>query len=165
MDGLWITVAISTLAVAGSAAAFALCSPSRQHRRSNEEQSARAAFRQQREMLEARFFQLASASGKPRGLRWVDIDFLDDFCLARDRKSGVLAAFASVNIRFEAIPGGDMEDVAAVSNIRDACALFHYERGGWGTGGKTLFNVGPREAVARFHSQFEPLPDPVLPAG
>lgn len=162
MDGFWIT-AVSTLAVAGAATAYALRSPLLRHRRAMEEQSARDAFRRQREVLEARFFQLASTSGKPRGLRWVDIDFLDDVCFARDRKSGVLAAFASVNIRFEAIPGGDMEDVAAVGNIRDACALFHYERGGWGTGGKTLFNVNPREAVARFQTQFEPLPEPAVP--
>jgi len=41
--------------------------------------------------------------------------------------------------------------------------LFHFEQGGWGTGGKTLFNVGPDEALARFQAQFEPLSPPASP--
>ncbi|MCY2963727.1 MAG: hypothetical protein NT069_08795 [Planctomycetota bacterium] len=163
MDGALIA-AISTLCAAGVAIALAVRQPLRRLRRANEEASARTAFRQQREVLEAKFFDLAARSGKPRGLKWIDVEFLDDLGFARDRQTGLLAAFVSVNIRFEAIPGGDMEDVAAVGNVRDACALFHYEAGGWGTGGKTLFNVSPREAIARFHTQFEPLAESVVPA-
>ncbi|MFM7162011.1 MAG: hypothetical protein ACKO3P_16790 [Planctomycetaceae bacterium] len=123
-----------------------------------EEQRAQAEFRLARERLEAKFFDLAARSGKPRGLRWVEVDFLDDqVCFARDRMNGMLAAFMGVNISFEAIEGGDMEDVAAVSNIRDAVALFHYDGQNWGTGGKALFNVNPRQALDRFHQQFAPL--------
>lgn len=123
-----------------------------------EEQRAQAEFRLARERLEAKFFDLAARSGKPRGLRWVDVDFLDDqVCFARDRLNGMLAAFVGVNISFEAIEGGDMEDVAAVSTIRDAVALFHYDGQNWGTGGKALFNVNPQQALDRFHQQFVPL--------
>src|SRR5262245_36869825 len=64
-----------------------------------------SAFRRQREVLEARFFELASTSGKPRGLRWLDCDWLDDVTFARDRQTGLLTAFSAVNVRFEAIEG------------------------------------------------------------
>jgi hypothetical protein len=63
----------------------------------------------------------------------------------------------AVNISFEAIEGGDMEDVAAVSNIRDAAAVFHYQKGNWGTGGRALFNMNPNDALDRLQGQFEPL--------
>ncbi|MFK7818254.1 MAG: hypothetical protein AB8G99_06030 [Planctomycetaceae bacterium] len=116
-----------------------------------------ACFRLQREQLEARFFDLASHIGKPRGLRWVDCDWLSDVTFARDRESGLLTAFVAVNIRFEAIEGGDMEDVAAVSTIRDAAAVFHYNKGRWGTGGRALFNMNPIDAVERLSHQFEPV--------
>lgn len=121
-------------------------------------QQARVGFKRQREVLEAKFFDLASQSGKPRDLRWLDCDWLDTVTFARDRQSGLLTAFVAVNIRFEAVEGGDMEGVAAVSNIRDAAAVFHYQAGTWGTGGRTLFNMNPAEALVRLNSQFEPLP-------
>jgi hypothetical protein len=112
-------------------------------------------------MLEAKFFDVAAATGKPRGLRWVDCDWLDEVTYARDRQTGLLTAFVAVNIRFEAIEGGDMEDVAAVGNIRDAAAVFHYERGNWGTGGRALFNMSPIDAIKRLQGQFEPVAAPV----
>jgi len=124
---------------------------------------AQAAFDAQRDVLSQRFLEVASRSGKPRGLRWIAVEMGDQVRYARDRQTGLLTAFVGVNIRFEAIPGGDMEGVAAVGNIRDGAALFHFERGGWGTGGKTLFNVGPDEALGRFQAQFEPLP--IAPSG
>ena len=43
---------------------------------------------------------------------------------ARHRRSGELSAFVSVTIGFEAIEGGDMEDVEAVGNLRAATAVF-----------------------------------------
>ncbi|MSR59355.1 MAG: hypothetical protein EXS05_17215 [Planctomycetaceae bacterium] len=119
---------------------------------------ARQSFRRQREVLEAKFFDLASKSGKPRDLRWLDCDWLDAVTFARDRQTGLLTAFVAVNIRFEAVEGGDMEGLAAVGNIRDAAAVFHYQGGHWGTGGRTLFNMNPADALVRLQSQFEPLP-------
>lgn len=120
-------------------------------------EQARQSFRRQREVLEAKFFDLAAASGKPRDLRWVDCEWLEAVTFARDRQSGLLTAFVAVNIRFEAVEGGDMEGVAAVSNIRDAAAVFHYEAGRWGTGGRALFNMNPADALARLQGQFEPV--------
>ena len=63
----------------------------------------------------------------------------------------------AVNIRFEAIEGGEMEDVAAVGNIRDAAAVFHYQNGTWGTGGRALFNMNPKDAIERLQKQFAPV--------
>ena len=137
--------------------------PLRRSRQLREAEAARVAFESQREALSRKFLEVASLSGKPRGLRWLAVDFGDQVRYARDRQTGLLAAFVGVNIRFEAIPGGAMEGVAAVGNIRDGAALFHYEQGGWGTGGKTLFNVNPDEALVRFQGQFEPLTSPPNP--
>ena len=114
-------------------------------------------FRQQREHLEARFLDMAQSIGKPRGLRWLDCEWFDTVTFARDRQTKLLTAFAGINIRFEAIEGGDMEDVAAVSTVRDAVAVFHFHQGIWGTGGKALFNMNPQEAIERLVAQFEPI--------
>lgn len=113
------------------------------------------SFRVQREQLEARFFDLAASIGKPRGLRWVECDWMSSVAFGRDRVSGLLTAFVAVNIRFEAIEGGEMEDVAAVSTIRDATAVFHYRNGRWGTGGRALFNMNPSDAISRLGDQYE----------
>jgi hypothetical protein len=118
-------------------------------------QRAYCEFRRQREMLEAKFFDLAAAGGKPRGLRWVECDWQETVTFARDVRTRLLTAFVSVEIHFEAVEGGDMEGVAAVSTIRDASAVFHYNAGRWGTGGKALFNMNPHEAVERLAGQFE----------
>lgn len=124
-----------------------------------EAQLAVKQFRRQREQLEAKFIDLAHAIGKPRGLRWSDCDWLSAVTFARDRQTGLITAFAGINIRFEAIEGGDMEDVAAVGTVRDAVAVFHYHRGTWGTGGKALFNMNAEEAVTRLTAQFEAVPN------
>ena len=138
-------------------AAVLLRKPVRAWRDLREADRGRRDFRRQREVLEAKFFDLAAARGKPRGLRWVDCDWLETVTFARDKQTGLLTAFVAVNISFEAIEGGDMEDVAAVSNIRDAAAVFHYQKGNWGTGGRALFNMNPNDAIERLQAQFEPL--------
>jgi hypothetical protein len=114
-------------------------------------------FHRRREMLEAKFFDMAQSGGKPRGLRWLDCDWFDNVTFARDKNSGLLTAFVGINIRFEAIEGGDMEGLAAVDTVRDAVALFHFHQGSWGTGGKALFNMNPQDALEKLVAQFEPI--------
>ncbi|MBC7817288.1 MAG: hypothetical protein IAG10_10400, partial [Planctomycetaceae bacterium] len=46
--------------------------PWRAARRQAETEHALRLFRLQREQLEAKFFDLARMSGKPRGLKWLD---------------------------------------------------------------------------------------------
>lgn len=117
-------------------------------------------FRGQREQLEAKFFDMASRIGKPRGLRWLACEWQDEVRCGRDRQTGMLTAFVAVNIRFEAIEGGDMEDVEAVGSVRDAAALFHFQGGQWGTGGRALFNLNPADAINRLSDQYEPVQIP-----
>ena len=114
-------------------------------------------FRMQREQLEAKFLDMARDIGKPRGLRWVNCEWNSDVSFARATDSGLLTAFVSINISFEAIEGGDMEDVDAVGLLRDAVAVFHFQNGGWGTGGRALFNMNPEDALQRLEGQFKPV--------
>ena len=119
---------------------------------------ARRLFRHQREHLELQFFRAASASGKPRGLRWKAIDWESGVEFARERDSGRLTALVGATIQFEAIEGSDMEGLPAVGNLRNASAVFFFDRGRWHTIGKAVFNLNPDEALAHFHNQYERLP-------
>lgn len=134
-----------------------LIGPWREARRRSEAEQAMKQFRMQREQLEAKFFDLARTSGKPRGLKWLDGDWQSEVTFARACDTGLLTAFVGLHIRFEAIEGGDMEGVAAVDTVRDAAAVFHYQHGRWGTGGRVLMNMNPAEAVTRLAGQFTPV--------
>jgi len=125
--------------------------------RRRREDSALDLFRLQREQLEAKFFDLARGRGIPRDLRWVECEWLPEVTFGRSVDEGRLTAFVGVNIRFEAIEGGDMEDVEAVGLIRDATAIFHFQDGHWGTGGRAMFNMDPHAAIDRLVGQFEPV--------
>lgn len=98
--------------------------------------------------LQEGFLRIAGRSGKPRGLRWTRCDWLTARSVVRDPVSGILTAFVSVNVSFEAIEGGDMEGIEAVSTIREGCATLHFQDGRWGTAGRVLFNVDPTTAAA-----------------
>ncbi len=139
------------------AAAAILWKPITRRRRERGIKIAVHSFRIQREQLEAKFFDLARSSGKPRGLRWLECDWLEGVTFGRAVDSGLLTAFVGVNIQFEAIEDGDMTDVEAVGTIRDAVAIFHFHRGMWGTGGKVLFNMNAIDALARLEGQFLPV--------
>ncbi|HWG41779.1 MAG TPA: hypothetical protein VN688_03265 [Gemmataceae bacterium] len=122
---------------------------------------ARRLFSQQREHLELQFFQSATASGKPRGLRWKAIDWESGVEFARELESGRLAALVGVTIQFEAIEGSDMEGLPAVGNLRNASAVFFFHGDRWHTIGKTVFNLNPDEALIHFKNQYERLPHDV----
>ena len=115
----------------------------------------REEFHRRREWLEADFLTIASESGRPRGLTWADCEFADEVSFARDRHSGELKALVAVTIRFEAIEGGEMEDVQAVGNLRAATAVFRHQSGQWTTEGRAIFNLNPTEAIRHFHHELE----------
>ena len=158
MEPWLIGGAVLAIAVLVLAAAIPLA----RHWERREIRRAIRLFRLRREMLEARFFDLAASQGKPRGLKWLDCEWDSPVTFARDKQSGLLTAFVAVNIRFEAVEGGDMEDVAAVGTVRDAAAVFHYRHGVWGTGGRALFNMNPHDALRQLAGQFEPIPVELL---
>lgn len=97
--------------------------------------------------LELAWFEHAAASGRPRGLRWAHCRWLSGRLLLRERESGQWWMLRSVNLSFEAIEGGGMEDVAAVSSLRDACAVFVWSGRSWKSGGRALFNMDPERAA------------------
>lgn len=118
--------------------------------RSLSTQDARQQFERHCNQLQQQFFEAASASGKPRGLRWKGCQWSPALELAREKGSGQLVAFAGLLIQFEAIEGSDMEGLPAVGNLRNASAVFFFHRGGWQTTGKAVFNLNPDEAIAHF---------------
>ncbi len=116
-------------------------------------------FLASRKELERVFFEMAAASGKPKGLRWEQCDFQPETTFVLDKMTGEPTAFVETTIRFSAIEGGGMEEVQAVGNLRHATAVFHFHAGNWGTGGRALFNMTPGEAVRHFAAQYELLPE------
>lgn len=147
---------IAAAGISGVVAAALAAVPLAKWMKRREVAQAGREFKLQREGLEAKFFEMASQSGKPRGLRWVRCDWQPAFSLARETRTGLLTAFVSIELHFEAIEGSDMEDVAAVGTVRDACAVFHYQQGQWGTGGRALFNMNASDAVQRLAGQYVP---------
>jgi hypothetical protein len=116
---------------------------------------ARDEFGRQRPDLEKAFLAAAAATGKPRGLRWKSVEWAPGVTLARDRSKGKLAALVGVTIQFEAIEGSDMEGLPAVGNLRNASAVFFFDRGVWRTIGKAIFNLNPDEAIQHFKTHYE----------
>jgi len=114
-------------------------------------------YSENRKSLERSFFQAAAASGKPRGLKWKQCDFHEKPLLTRDRSTGEFYSLNGVTVSFEAIAGGDMEDVEAVGNLRCATAVFVYRDGHWTTDGRVIFNLEPHEVLQRYRDSLEPV--------
>jgi hypothetical protein len=99
--------------------------------------------------LTSLFLAAANATGKPRGLRWKSCELQGEPLFATDRSTGEIYALHGATIGFEAIPGGDMEDVEAVDDIRYVTAVFVYRDGQWQTDGRAIFNLEPSQAIER----------------
>ncbi len=145
----WFSLAAAALFGGG----YLIWCPLRLSRRQERMAQARKDFHIQRERLEYIFVQRVSTSGKPRGLSWADCDFEDGVAYACDRLSGELSAFVGMTISFEAIAGGGMEEIEAVSNVRSATAVFHFDGRAWQTQGRVIFNLNPTEAIEHFREQ------------
>lgn len=124
---------------------------------------ARAALVRDAPALEAQFLEAAAATGKPRGLVWTQSSFHRQALLARDRATGDLYALVGITIAFEAVVGGEMEEVAAVANLRCATALLEWRQKGWTTAGRVLFNMEPSEAAKHYARHLEPIEQVPLP--
>ncbi|MBX7166890.1 MAG: hypothetical protein K1X74_11220 [Pirellulales bacterium] len=120
----------------------------------------RREFHRQRERLEARFLQLAANSGRAPHLRWNDCEFSNDVTYARDRRTGRLCAFVGVTIACDQPTAGGLldnpyqEDYGSTAQLREATAVFHYDKGRWHTLGRTVFNLNPDEALQRYKDDF-----------
>jgi hypothetical protein len=153
MEWLWLLPVLVVIAVI----LFWISRQFRSFGREFHQERARESFKLQRERLEANFLRAAAATGKPRGLRWVDIEWESEVLFARERHTGQLAALIATTIRFAAVEGSDMEGLPAVGNLRNASAVFFFQRGQWHTSGKAIFNMNPPEAIEHFKNQYERL--------
>lgn len=108
---------------------------------------ARELFRLQHERLENMLREAAEKTGKPRGVRWLRCTIAEEPLLTRQPRSRKIVGFVAVVVQFEPIPGGDMEDIAAVHEERRATAIFYFERGAWSTEGRVIFNHSPEQAL------------------
>lgn len=154
MEGLWIGLGIAGVFAMICAVMWRLARPLRILRQRKASEDARREFHIRRERLECNFVQIAARSGKPRGLRWVDCDFDNDVTYASNRQNGGrLSALVGCTVRFEAVEGGGMEEVAAVSNLRAATALFEFDGKQWQTTGRVVFNLNPAETIKHFRDQ------------
>ena len=118
---------------------------------------ARLGLVNQQPQVERDFLDKASAGGKPRGLKWVDCDFHEGALLAYDRATAEIYALYGVTIRFEAIPGGGMEEVEAVGNLRYATAVLVYRGRKWTSDGRVVFNLSPQETLEKYSDSLTPL--------
>jgi len=119
---------------------------------------ASAEFARYRPTLQEDFRAAANVTGKPRGLRWKSCDFQDNVVLARDRANGRLIGLAGVTIAFEAVEGGGMEEVEAVSHLRAATAILTWTGREWTTTGRAAFNLEPREVLERYRDSLTAIP-------
>ena len=120
-------------------------------------QLATLEFDDLRDALQREFITAAAATGKPRGLSWKQCDLHEGQLFAVDRTSGELFALVGTTISFEAIAGGDMEDVEAVGNLRYATAIFAHRQGRWTTDGRVVFNLEPAQTLERYQESLQPL--------
>lgn len=142
--------------VAAAAAWLGLGAYRRRQFRKRVERSVRQFQTGDRSLGDA-FLKAAAATGKPRGLSWKSCDFHDDVSFASDRATGETYALQGVTIAFEAVVGGDMEDVEAVGNLRCGTAIFVHRNGNWTTDGRAVFNLQPTETLERYRECLVPL--------
>jgi hypothetical protein len=111
-------------------------------------QAAVAEFSQQTNLSEL-FLRAANATGKPRGLRWKSCELVGEPLFTTDKKSGEILALSGATIGFEAIPGGDMEEVEAVGDIRYVTVVFVYRDREWQADGRAIMDLEPAQALER----------------
>ena len=120
-------------------------------------QLATLEFADLRAKLQAEFLVAAAATGKPRGLSWKECELHEGQLFAIDRANGELFALVGTTIRFEAIPGGGMEEVEAVGNLRCATAIFVHRSGQWTSDGRVVFNLEPLQALEHYQESLQQL--------
>ena len=149
---LWIPIVV-VLVVLAASAAYRL-RPRRQAVASPASPliQAKRRFHAQRERLEAKFLQLATAHSNPDAPRWADCIFADDVAYVRSRKTGELSAFVAVTLASEDY---DAAPRSSADSLQEATAVFRFDHDHWETDGKTILNLTPGEAVHYFRDDLE----------
>lgn len=138
---------------------FEILNVMRRWRRRRLEKKLRLRFVRDEARLRREYFELASSLGKPRGLKWSAPDWRPEKSLMRERANGQWWMLAGVNLSFEAVVGGEMEGIDAVSMLREACAVFVWCDGGWRATGRTLFNMDAVRATGHLEETHEAVSD------
>ncbi len=120
-------------------------------------EKAKELFALERERLEAKFGDVAAASGRPRGLRWKHIEWDDGVVFLRGKANGELVALVGITIFFEPIEGEALERNPNARVPRDATAVFQFTNQHWVATGRVLFNMDPALAVRHYESKYEVL--------
>ena len=110
--------------------------------------------------LRDRVLQQLAQLGKPRGLRWVRIDWHDETEFVRDPATGQRLALCPITVHFEAIEGGEMEGVEAVGLPRLATTVLLHDKGHWQATQTVWFNLTPDEVIARSSGRYQRIVDP-----
>jgi hypothetical protein len=152
MSGVWWLpiAAIVLLAVVAY-----LWRPRRKAVRAARLTDAKRRFHMQRERLEAKFVQLASAHAAPDAPRWIDCNFADDVAYVRDRTTGELSAFVAVTMAAEDVDPSLPGTVDAVGNLQAGTAIFRLDHDHWVTDGRAILNLSPSEAVYHYRNDIE----------
>ncbi len=118
---------------------------------------ARKDFHMQRERLEVKFIQLASANARPNSPHWEDCDFGDDVAYVRSRSTGQLSAFVSVMVAIDGFASNSVDSGNAVRHMRAGTAVFRldYDHGHWETDGRAILNLNPTEAIRFYRNDYE----------
>jgi len=115
----------------------------------------RRDFHTQRERLEAKFIQLASANARPNSPHWADCEFDDDVAYVRNRNSGELSAFVRVTVAVDNSQFPTSGADSLIGNLRAGTAIFRFDRDHWETDGRAILNLSPIEAVRFYQSDLE----------
>ena len=115
----------------------------------------RKRFHWQRERLEAKFVQLASARAVAEGPNWEDCLFDDDVAYVRDRRTGELAAFVAVIVPMDDRDQPTPFTGKAVGRVRAGTAVFRFDRDHWSTDGRAIPNLSPTEAIRVYQKDLE----------
>jgi len=114
----------------------------------------REALLQRLEELRSTYFHLQASRGKPRGLRWLRLDWHEDFVVVREVSSRRWLALCPITVHFQALEGSDMEAVEAVGLPRLATAVFVYEGGQWQASETVWFNLTPEDVLNRVAGRY-----------
>ena len=82
-------------------------------------------------------------------MTWVEVTADGEPRFARERAGQRLVALLPVVVRFEPVPGSELEDVPQAREPRQVVALFAWESGAWRTTGRAVFNLTTAQILAR----------------
>ena len=107
--------------------------------------SARRQFERHRPLLIQRLAEVSARRDQPEGLQLRELAAAGPTRFAVD-PAGMLTAAQPVEITFDAVADGGMEDAPGLATVKSAVALFHLLDGHWAVG-RCLYNVDADEVV------------------